>query len=1091
MKNKYTFLSVFVLLVFPFIILQAQTDSISPADTTINLSNSGSFLQLNQKQLQNLPFLNLSTYGLVSPSAYRLKGDQMFYYGIETTGDHVFIDDMQISDASDFPVRLIQTYNLYTTQAPINMGFTTGGITSIKTISNLNDFTFLMDAGTDLAYNMQGIHGEFFLSVPLISKKRRKNNKHIPTLLVAGKYRWSNNNDPVWKKTQKLKKDVLDALIANPLRDTGQEYGTFMNAVFVTTNDFTTQKVPDYNGSKGLFPFIKFELPVTDNALLTFGNYSAIQQKNVSDFDNSIFNARGNPLKTQRNFDTYLKWNQQIEVKENFTISYNLMVQYTNHYFKTEDRQLKNNFFEYGYIGSFTTLKEPVYWFGDYVSDSVNYNNVWILKSPDRDTLVQFNPLGQYPGLSNYTSNYYDIFAGNPVGHYDNMDQILLGGGLINGSRPDDIYGLWNNTATNSGYYGENSFEKIRSAIQVNINYHAQHLTVGGEYNRETQRHYSIEPDELWNLMRSLTNFHFNGLDASNPIPIEHNGQVDTLFFYRKYVASYQQNFDKNLRKALGLPVDGLDFILTDSYNKIANTISYYDKDGIMHTIKTPDNLWKLNLFSATELLNGGYGYIDYSGYDYTGSRQQGKVDPYAFYKNNSIAAEQPEYWSAFLNDEFKWKNLHVRLGLRLDVYNANHPVMNDSYSLFPITNVAEAMEQNTIEFKKPASIGDDYLVYVDNTYYPNRVTGFRKGDRWFNADGEEIEDLALIDAGDGISPWLKYPEVSRVGGEGWKPNMTFDSYNTVYNILPQIAIDYSIKKRLNIYVNYSSFSQNPRYYSGFKPEEFYYWQAYSNHKIISNSDLQPMVTGKLFAGVKAVVWRNLVVNGSYFMTSIKNYIEPKLILGAYPNDYLTLVNAKKLTTTNGFSAKVDFVNPRISGPFGGMNVTVLFPDKDDPNYFQISDEVFNSYLGYRFANGNLSGFAKALNGFSAGIYYQYRRGTPYYYYNNNNVKDIEHTPAVNLFNLNIQKDFRIGKKATMSLYLTVENLFNIKNSFKVYAKTGKADDDGFLSDPENNAQINNHLNPDTYRLLYQMHLYNPAFYDIPSIWRMGLIFKW
>ena len=78
-----------------------------------------------------------------------------------------------------------------------------------------------------------------------------------------------------------------------------------------------------------------------------------------------------------------------------------------------------------------------------------------------------------------------------------------------------------------------------------------------------------------------------------------------------------------------------------------------------------------------------------------------------------------------------------------------------------------------------------------------------------------------------------------------------------------------------------------------------------------------------------------------------------------------------------------------------------------------------------------------------------------------------------------------------MNVYLTVENPFNIKNVFKVYPQTGEADDDGFLSDPAYQEYINSQLNPDSYRLLYQMHLYNPENYDIPGIWRIGVIFRY
>ena len=913
-------------------------------------------------------------------------------------------------------------------------------------------------------------------------------------MLLSGKYVWTNNNDPLWKKTEKLKEDVLADLYANPLRPSGTGQGTFANAEFVEANAFTTQKAPDCNGRKGIFPFIKLELPVTENSSLTLGNYSVFEEKDVFDFDNSIFNAENNPVRTRRNFVTYLKWNQRFSPNENLTVNYNVLVQYSNHFMKTEDRQLGNNFFDYGYIGKFTSYKTPLYELGSIVVDGNYYENIWILNSWDYDTLVTYTPMGNNPGVSNYTLNYYDIYREYPEGHYQNLDQIQLGGGLVNGNSPRMVYSLWNNTATNAGYYARENFEKFRAAFQMKMDYKSQHFNFGGEYNSESRSHYKIAPTLLWALMRGLTNFHIRELDKDNPVPVEHNGVVDTVIFHRRNDVVSQQYFDKNLRKALGLSVDGTDFILIDSYDPENNTILYYDDDGVMHTIKTPDNLFSLDMFSAEELLNDGYSFISYAGYDYTGKRQRGKTDPYSFYDDFSIGASKPAYWSVFLEDEFRWKKLHIRLGLRLDGYNARQPVMKDYYSLFPVFNVSEAMEHDYPVFTKPDNIGDDYLVYVNKTVDPTFITGFRSGDQWYLADGREIDDPEILDVGSGVTPYLKYPRMARVGGDDWTSDMTFSDYKTVVNVLPQITIDYSVTGRINFYVSYSSFSQNPSYYSNFRPEVFYYWESYTRQGIVPNPGLKPMKTGKLFAGMEGLIWRNLVADVSYLMISIKDYIQPKIIRGAYPNDYITMVNAYKFST-GGLLLRLDFVNPGVSGPFGGISFTKMFPDEEDPNYFQVSDAVLNTYLGYHFAldknNHYPSGFARVMRGFSIGVYYQYRRGTPYYYENHNHVKVIGYTPAVNLLNLNIQKDFLIGNKAVLNVYLTVENPFNFRNVFEVYSRTGKADDDGFLTNPAFQEYINNQLNPDSFRYLYQLHLYDPAHFDIPGIWRAGVIFRY
>jgi len=50
--------------------------------------------------------------------------------------------------------------------------------------------------------------------------------------------------------------------------------------------------------------------------------------------------------------------------------------------------------------------------------------------------------------------------------------------------------------------------------------------------------------------------------------------------------------------------------------------------------------------------------------------------------------------------------------------------------------------------------------------------------------------------------------------------------------------------------------------------------------------------------------------------------------------------------------------------------------------------------------------------------------------------------------------------------------------------------DDGYLSAPEWQNEIEHQNDPDSYRLQYQMKLNNPAYYAKPRIMRLGFIVK-
>jgi len=1066
------------------------------SDSTVNIAEYGNSLHFNQSEIRRLPFQKLSSFGMMSASGYQMKGDNTYYYGMASDGSNTYINGMQVQDASNFPVRLIESYKLYTRQAPINRGFTVGEITTIETLSP-DEFLVQVDVNTDQAYSMQGTNGEILVNIPFVSKKDHQSIQYVPGLLIAGKFATTNNTNPVWKKTQRLNNEILANLTQDPLRQGESGMGTYLNAEFVTANDLVDQKIPENSGRTGFYPYIQLSLPILNNGMLQLGNYSTIDETQVYSRGNSIFNSNRNALQTRRNFDNFVHWKQQFKINQELSLSYDLHLQYSSYHQTTGDPEHGKDFFDYGYLGKFTTYKMPNYEFGSVTVDSQAYNNVWVLNSWDFDTLVTFEPSNINPDIAAYTSNYFDFYADQPEGHFQNMDQIILNGGLVNGGQPQSVYGLFNNTGTVTSGYQETKKDKIRAQLQFNGDYKIHHFTIGGEYNRETRSHYALNPNNLWGLMRGMTNYHLHQLDKSNPEIVMWDGSVDTINYFRKFDAASQTEFSKNLRQVLGLPVDGLEYIVTDSYDKENNTIEYYDQYGKRQTINTPDNLLSMNLFTANELLNGGFPLVNYAGYDFTGQKTSGN-DPYSFFSDFSINASKPTYWSAFAQDEFNWKNLHVNIGLRVDVYDANRPVLKDDYSLFEINTLAEVQDQGAIEFTRPSNIGGNYLVYVNKVMDPTRVVGYRNGDQWFNASGLEIQDPTILDAGSGISPSLKNPEIKSLHGD-WTPDMTFQDYKKTINILPQISIDYTLINRINFYVNYSSFTQNPTSYNNFRPEQYYYWSAYSQTNSIENPNLKPMMAEKFFTGVKSRVWKNLVVDLSFISTTIYNMISLKSYVGAYPSTYVTLYNDPHPVTTNGFETRINYVSTTGTGFFGGLNATKLFTDEEYPFKIAVSDLVINTNAGYQFGNkNNFRGPSwanvKALHGLSATVYYQYRRGIPYY-----STRDVggylysgvKHTPNINLFNLNIQKDISLGTKAMMNVYLTIENVFNFQNVYDVYSYTGKPDDDGLLTSDNYQNFIDHQLNPDSFRLLYQLHLYDPTFYGTPRIWRLGVIFRY
>ena len=1099
MKNKI-FL---IILLFVSISYNTNAQADTKTDSTENIQYSElKLFPLKYGKIRQMPFKTVNSLSMLNPSAYYLKGDCMFYYGIEANGDYIFIDGMQVNDGNEFPFRSIGSYNFYGLSSPIYMGNSAAGFINIQSLEVEDKLTFNIEVNKDLKKYYNDYLVEFNLGMP-INFSKNKTKKINPSVFIAGSYYNTNNTDPVWEDSYIIKPGVLEYLKNNPLRPSGLVTGgTFQNAEYVRDDDIMTCQSPQNAEKNAWNSFAKIQIPFTNNIELTLGNYTKIENSDQLIFDNALFNSFNNPERNIRNIDNYLKFEHKIKISEDLNIGYQVHLQYSNYYTKLQSSKHKDRFFEYGYLGKFQTYKTPSFQIGDIQIDSTYYQNVWLLNSWDYDTAYTFRNLNYNPEAARFTEQIYELYP-DPCDHWMNSTELQLNGGLLNGHNPPTVYGLWNsqgkqypyyiessnNNLTGNFNYMENAEEKIRGTLGFTVDYKSHHFTAGFEYMKEIKRFYSINPMGLWTIIRGLTNFHILELDMDNPIPVyDHGVFQNTVLFYRNYDALSQKTFDINLRKKLGLAVDGVNFILTDSYDMVNRTIDYYDKNGEMHTIQLTDKLYSLDMFSPDELLKHGT-YIQYQGYGYTGNKIKNKQDHYDFFTNRTIDAFRPLYLSGYLNDRFSWKNINVSIGLKIDRYDANQPVLKDKYSLMEIYDAGD-LRENDGNWSIPENIGDDYAVYVDDFYYPNLITGYRDNDTWYNKDGNEISDPSFLDAGSGINPYLKNPGLW-LGESGWEPDMTFKNYEPVVNLLPQINIDFTLSDITNIYFSYNTYSQNPNYYNQFRPDKYWLFDYNNPNELFPNPDLKPLRMEKLNIGIKRPIYKRIFADVGFLMTFLKNNYYIDKIIGAYPHDYYTVLNDNNTIITKGLIASLNYFSPKASGLNFTVSVTKLFPDEEDFNYTEISDLIVNSFAGFNFGTGKdyigpVAGNWKVLEEFGLSFYYQFRKGTPYStsYYGDS----FKHTPNFNMLNMKLEQGFYLKNRMGINIYLLIENLFNFKNVFYVYPSTGESDDDGFLTNPENQAFINNQLDPESYRTLYKIKLLNPQHYDIPRIIRLGCI---
>lgn len=1085
-----------------------NTDSIPNLKNTLN---PGSF---STNQIQILPFRSVNGLAIIYPSTYNLKYEKLVVDGFQSGSDYTFVEGMQIADGNEFPFQAISIYNLIRSNQPIYCGNVAGSMIEIETPVYHEQFHLNLDGFTNLdnkdgaAFNSSTI--ELNMGGPLRFGKKENKSKLTPVFYLASNYTFTNDPYPSWEKKYQATSETMDFLTENPLRPTGlASGGTYLNADFVDESDFTEVNYHQNANRNKSNNFLKLAFPINSNMNLSMGSYAKIDKGREFMFKNALFNSHNNPETYFRNFDNYLKFDHNIHVNENLSINYVVHFQYSNYYFRRWDENHKDRYFEYGYLGKYKTYKTPTYELGDIEIDGQLYENVWLLNSWDYDTAYTFQNLGFNPELARYTEQVYELYP-ESEGHWMNSDQLTQQGGFLNGQdRQMMVYGLWSGHGVNTPYAsdpmmtitgvnnraGESRKNKYRGTFYADFNFKNHKITAGLEYTQKVERYYFIDAHKLWNTMRDMTNFHLLELDLNNPIAVYDNGIFqDTIIFYRNYDGSSQFDFDERLRQELGFEVDGLEYILIDSYDMRNNTIDYYDQDGRIHTKQLSSELLSLNLFSPLEIVNS-YWLVQNMGYDVYGNKLSGKTNPYEYFYNGQSDAFRPIYNAFYLMDEFRWKFLDVSAGLRIDRYDANQPVLKDKHCLYEINTAGQISSIDGNPVNHPDNIQDYYKVYVDNINNPTVITGYRSGDMYYDKNGNEINAESSLPPGTEFLPYLVYPDVE-IGDPEWNPEMSFTDYKPVVNLLPQINVNLTSDYG-HIYFNYNSFTQTPKQYHRFKPEKYLFngWSIFA----LENPSLKPIRTDKIIVGIRPKIYKGLYADFSFMWTNLKNanFIES---VSSYPQYYLVISNRDEAVKNQGIIASLNYQSSGYSGLSGSVSFTRYFIKEEDLMFQNTANLVINSFVSYDFGYGRdfvLKG-SKTLRSvfelFNIGIYYQFRSGLyipaitsiyPGYNYDN---FSYYYTPDISTFNLRIEKGFYIKPiKLKASLYFWAENLFNQKNLYFIRPYAGGPDENGNWSI---SCEDDEAVNPESYEILCRYRLNVPDYYAKPRIFRMGLIIK-
>lgn len=1043
---------------------------------------------------------------------------------------------------------------------PAQYGDLTGGAFSYTTRSASEKLVTALEAITSTGLDPFGYNSlEGFASGPLWVKQYKEGGQTRKLVklgfMLDGTLGYFKEPSPTYTGVYVVKEDKLREIEQNPLIFTPN--GFVHAASYLRESDFDHLKARP-NGALANGNFVG-KLEFRPNKYVTVTGYASYFYSQGKNGGTSIMNYDLNSRSDNNTIRSYLQFTQNFKTNKESSIKsafYTIRADYQSAYSTTRDANHLDNIFDYGYIGTFTRYPTGIYAYSNYdqqqnpnkeprvVTDQygnqVQLRNYWELVGY-ADTLMTFTESGLNELRANYTKNVYNYYASRGF-KIANQNTVLANQGLLNGYNPGSVYSLWATPGTVTANWSKSQNE--RYALFAMGQMQVKPKTIGGReraphdlqagffYEQQISRAYGLGANGLWILMNQLMNKHISELDQEHPIlSYDANGVfTDTVRYNRLINWGEQSAFDRNFRKKL------IDRGATDVYGNKIDDRTFVD----INSYKPGD--FDMDMFTADELLNNGNGFVSYYGYDHLGRVVRGKPSIEDFLNNSDrrlIGAFQPVYMAAWLQDQFQFKDLIFRLGLRMERYDANQVVLKDPYSLYPIRTVAEVKEIGGLSVTHPANIGEDYKVYVNDLKSPTQIVGYRNGDKWYNANGSEQRNPEVFAnaAGGRIAPLLVDPNQEDITKDGLK------DYTPIVNLLPRIWFSFPLEPgKKTFYVSYDMLAQRPNSGASFLTIDELYYLKNRQGATISNGELQARLKTDYEVGYKQIFGkrrnRGLEIAASY--SEIRKDFGLYQINQGYPVTYTTYRNIDFATIT-GFrsslimenlgrndegplSLQLSYMLQFADGTGSNINSQATLIASNQPNLrsviplgeLDIRHNIKasatwawaggkdirsrkNLYTGpivggkeiFKFTSFNVIG-----NAYSGGPYTPTTQPVQIGAVQRAQIKGVPfgaRLPWQYTMDINITKGFslrREGKENPLlfNVFLWVQNVLNTRNVLSVFPYTGAPQDDGFLTSPSGQLVIQNQIDAQSYTDLYRVLLNSQGgSYGGPRMIRLGM----
>lgn len=1107
---------------------------------------------LTSKDIQHLPVKSVTALAATTAGVTKSASGVINIRGARANATTYIVDGIRVTGVLP-QASQIEQMQVITGGISALYGDVTGGVIKVITKGPSSKFSGSVEGETSEFLDPYGYNlARFSLSGPIW----KKDDRSILGFRIGAQYTYRQDDNPVAFGEYYSSQEAINYLHEHPLQFIkGLQFATGEALRDVGTNNTLFSAIDLYETHKNeaqrdVNIFGKFDIRLSDAVDIQLtGSYYDIKDR-FTPGGWTLVNYGRNPYTLSNGYR--LNGRLRYRIGKNYSstegsdskpgfirnTSITLHAGYEKNFSSNEDLIHGDHFGRYGYVGKFNTKFDPfIQLVPNITTDTANVKGGTFFPNPllpgtgywvkqigvtelDKDdyyipdTTFKYNPI-----LVNYN---------NSVKNESSDNMIAYNGRIL--SFGTSLWSIYSNVGAVYNNYTKSENELYTGKFSVSFDLFPggsdkgrHNIQFGALYEQRVYRGYGVAPIQLWVRAGQLANAGIIGVDYS-AAPIDSQLTASQFPFQDSlYVKIYPNLLDTSL---------GTFFV--NARKRLFDNKQLNDYINIQSI--DPDDL-TLDLFGARELTDRGD--VSYYGYNYLGRKVEGVSFKDFFADSNNdgkqdfvVAPFRPTYVAGYIQDKFSFKDLIFRVGVRVDVYDANTKVLRYPNSLYRLMTAKDFYAQNP-EITRPGNVEDDYRVYLQNPQ-DNRPYGFRKGNNWYDANGTQLNGGAQLWGGAPVFG-KRYNDIDITDYDFVSKEFenTFKDYETQVNVMPRLAFSFPISDVANFYAHYDILTQRPSFGTSYVSPLSYFYMDQAGRVPLNNPALNPVKTIDYEVGFQQKLSNSSAVKIGAYYKEMRDLIQRRKVLyvpgvnryDTYGNiDFGTVYGftvSYDLRRTGNFRANINYTLQFANGTGSNANsqagllvrgnIRTLFPLNFDERHRIVLNGDYRYSSGKEYSGPRIAGVDILAN---TGLNVQFiaSSGRPYSAAKGPaQFGSIGIAGSINGARLpwNYTVDLRLDKTIRLTpadaqrplylnVYFRVRNLFDTRNIVGVYRFTGSPSDDGFLSSSTGQQTLESTIatrqyldaNIDAYLEFYNWAMLNQGFYSAPRRMYIGAIFQ-